>query len=103
MTVVTLCGNLFRPFKVTTDGQMLTDAKCKSATSNGLTIRKLADSRGLYLWVYGDGRKYWRIRYWQAGKEKSLSLGVYPAIGLKAARRRRDAERKHLDDKLDPS
>lgn len=82
---------------------MLTDAKCKTATSKGLTIRKLADGGGLYLWVYEDGRKYWRFRYWQAGKEKSLSLGVYPAIGLKDARRRRDAERKHLDDKLDPS
>lgn len=82
---------------------MLTDAKCKNATSKGLTIRKLADGGGLYLWVYGDGRKYWRFRYWQAGKEKALSVGVYPAIGLKAARKRRDAERKHLDDKLDPS
>lgn len=82
---------------------MLTDAKCKNATSKGLTIRKLTDGGGLYLWVYGDGRKYWRFRYWQAGKEKALSVGVYPAIGLKAARKRRDAERKHLDDKLDPS
>lgn len=82
---------------------MLTDAKCKNATSQGLTIRKLADGGGLYLWVYEDGRKYWRFRYWQAGKEKSLSLGVYPGISLKVARKRRDAERKHLDDKLDPS
>lgn len=82
---------------------MLTDAKCKNATSGGLKIRKLADVGGLYLWVYEDGRKYWRFRYWLAGKEKTLSLGVYPAIGLKAARIRRDAERKHLDAKLDPS
>ena len=82
---------------------MLTDAKCKNATSEGKRIRKLADSGGLYLWVYDDGSKYWRLRYWIAGKEKSLSLGVYPRIGLAEARKRRDAERKHLDDKLDPS
>ena len=76
---------------------MLTDAKCRTATSQGKTIRKLADEGGLYLWVYADGRKYWRLRYWLAGKEKSLSLGVYPEIGLKAARAKRDAERKRLD------
>lgn len=82
---------------------MLTDTKCKNATSGSRTIRKLADTGGLYLWVYEDGRKYWRFRYWQAGKEKSLSLGVYPAISLKAARTRRDAERSRLNDNLDPS
>src|SRR3989304_2397932 len=82
---------------------MLTDAKCKNATSKGLTIRKLADSGGLSLWVYADGRKYWRLRYWLAGKEKSLSLGGYPEIGLKQARKRRDDGRRRLDNTLDPS
>ncbi len=82
---------------------MLTDPKCKNATSQGNAIRKLADGGGLYLWVYADGRKYWRLRYWLGGKEKSLSLGVYPAVGLKAARKKRETERKHLDNKLDPS
>ncbi|MBC7945919.1 MAG: tyrosine-type recombinase/integrase [Burkholderiales bacterium] len=82
---------------------MLTDVKCKTATSQGKAIRKLADEGGLYLWVYAEGRKYWRMRYWLAGKEKSLSLGVYPEVGLKAARVKRDAERKRLDANLDPS
>ncbi|MGB0128767.1 MAG: integrase arm-type DNA-binding domain-containing protein, partial [Rhodocyclaceae bacterium] len=82
---------------------MLTDLKCKSATSEGRKLRKLADGGGLQLWVYGDGRKYWRLRYWIGGKEKSLSLGVYPEISLKAARGRRDAERQRLDGGLDPS
>ncbi len=82
---------------------MLTDPKCKNATSQGKAIRKLTDGGGLYLWVYDDGRKYWRLRYWLGGKEKSLSLGVYPDVSLKAARAKREAERKHLDNKLDPS
>ncbi len=82
---------------------MLTDAKCRNASSAGKSVRKFPDTGGLYLWVYRDGRKYWRIRYWLSGKEKSLSLGVYPGVGLKDARKRRDAERKHLDDNLDPS
>ena len=82
---------------------LLSDPECKSATVKGAKIRKLHDGGGLYLWVYDDGRKYWRLRYKIAGSEKSLSLGVYPAIGLKKARARRDEERKHLDDNLDPA
>ena len=82
---------------------MLTDAECKNATSEGLKIRKLPDSEGLYLWVYVDGRKYWRLRYWIGGKEKGISLGVYPRISLKDARTRRNKERAMLDSNLDPS
>ncbi len=82
---------------------LLSDQECKSVTTKGTKIRKLHDGGGLYLWVYDDGRKYWRLRYKIAGSEKSLSLGVYPEIGLKKARARRDEERKHLDDNLDPA
>lgn len=82
---------------------MLTDPKCRNAKAEGRAIRKLADGGGLYLWVFADGRKYWRLRYWLGGKEKSLSLGVYPEVGLKAARTKRDAERRRLENDLDPS
>lgn len=82
---------------------LLSDPECKSATAKGKAIRKLHDGGGLYLWVYADGRKYWRLRYKIAGSEKSLSLGVYPAIGLKKARIRRDEERQRLDANLDPA
>ena len=51
---------------------LLTDARCKKASSEGRKIRKLSDGGGLYLWVLDDGSKYWRLRYWLAGKEKSL-------------------------------
>jgi integrase len=93
-------GNFFPLHKATT---VLTDPKCRNAKSNGKAVRKLADDNGLYLWVYADGRKYWRMRYWLAGKEKSLSLGVYPNVSLKAARAKRDAERRRLQEGLDPS
>jgi integrase len=82
---------------------VLTDAKCRTATSEGRALRKLADGKGLQLWIHADGRKYWRLRYWIGGKEKSLSLGVYPEVTLKQARLRRDVERKRLADGLDPS
>jgi integrase len=82
---------------------LLSAAQCKNATSNGANVRKIHDGDGLYLWVYQDGRKYWRMRYWQAGKEKSLSLGVYPRVSLSDARKKRDELRKQLQADLDPS
>jgi len=82
---------------------LLSAAECKNATSNGASVRKLHDGDGLYLWVYLDGRKYWRMRYWQADKEKSLSLGVYPKVTLSDARKKRDELRKQLQADLDPS
>jgi integrase len=82
---------------------LLSAAECKNATSNGASVRKLHDGDGLYLWVYLDGRKYWRLRYWQADKEKSLSLGVYPKVTLSDARKKRDELRKQLQADLDPS
>lgn len=82
---------------------LLSDPACKNASVNGKEIRKLHDGGGLYLWVYADGRKYWRLRYKIAGSEKSLSLGVYPATSLKTARKRRDDERERLEANLDPA
>ncbi len=79
------------------------DTRYRNATCGEKTLSKLHDGNGLYLWVYADGRKYWRIRFWIAGKEKSLSLGVYPEVGLKEARLRCAEERKRLDSNLDPS
>jgi integrase len=82
---------------------LLSDTQCRSATSGDKSVKKLSDGGGLYLWVHADGSKYWRLRYWLAGKEKALSLGVYPVVTLKEARKRRDDERAKLSDGLDPS
>src|SRR5271155_5435670 len=64
---------------------------------------KLFDERGLYLEVSPAGGKWWRLKYRFGGKEKRLSLGVYPDVSLKDARDRRDAARKLLADSIDPS
>lgn len=82
---------------------LLTVRECANVACEGQSIRKLHDGGGLYLWVYADGRKYWRLRYWIDGKEKSLSLGVYPEVTLKEARERRDMNRKLMRDYIDPS
>jgi integrase len=83
--------------------ELLTDLSCKNATAEGSKIRKLHDGQGLYLWVYEDGRKYWRLRYKIHDKEKSLSLGVYPVVGLKQARQLAQVERVKLMGNIDPS
>jgi integrase len=43
------------------------------------------------------------LKYRFHGKEKRLSLGIYPAVSLKDARERRDEARKLLANGLDPS
>ncbi len=63
---------------------------------------KLFDERGLFLIVTPSGGKWWRFRYRFDSKEKLLSLGVYPDVGLKDARDRRDAARKLLAESIDP-
>lgn len=83
--------------------ELLTDLACKNATAESAKIRKLHDGQGLYLWVYEDGRKYWRLRYKIHDKEKSISLGVYPVVGLKQARQLARAERVKLASNIDPS
>lgn len=64
---------------------------------------KLSDGGGLYLLVKVGGAKYWRLKYRVAGKEKLLSLGVYPDVTLADARARRDEARKKLAGGSDPS
>lgn len=63
---------------------------------------KLADEKGLFLLVHPNGSKYWRQKYRYNGKEKTLAHGVYPDVGLKDARERRDAARKLLTNGIDP-
>ena len=79
----------------------LTDAAVRNAKSTDKPF-KLADERGLFLLVTPGGGKWWRLKYRFEGKEKLLSLGVYPDVGLKDARTRRDEARKLLADGVDP-
>ena len=62
---------------------------------------KHADSGGMYLLVK-EGGKYWRMDYRHADKRRTLALGVYPAVSLAKARKRRDLAREMLADGIDP-
>ena len=64
---------------------------------------RLFDANGLYLEVAPSGGKWWRLKYRFQGKEKRLSLGVYPDVSLKDAREQRDKARKLLAQGTDPS
>lgn len=79
----------------------LTDTAIRNAKPTAKT-QKLFDGGGLYLEISPKGGKWWRLKYRVAGKEKRISLGVYPDIGLKDARDRRDEARKVIANGGDP-
>lgn len=80
----------------------LTNTTIRNVKSGKKTV-KLFDERGLYLEISPSGGRWWRLKYRFDGKEKRLSLGVYPDVSLKDARDRRDVERKLVADGVDPS
>jgi Arm DNA-binding domain len=82
----------------------LTDPDCRSATCpKGRDFQRFSDGGGLRLEVTRSGSKLWRWKYRFGGKEKLLSLGSYPAVSLRNARKARDAARLQLDAGIDPS
>ena len=75
---------------------MLTIQQVKNAKS-GPKPRKLYDRDGLYLVVTPSGGKLWRGKYRVNGREKTLSLGPFPKVGMAEARTKWFEARK-LDD-----
>jgi integrase len=81
---------------------MLTDLQCKRAKA-GEKDFKLADARGLYLFVTKSGFRSWRWKFRFAGKEKRLVLGSYPEMSLGSAREARENAARLLKSGMDPS
>ena len=65
-------------------------------------LYKLTDSEGLQLHVSPQGGKLWRYAYRYLGKQKLLSLGVYPVVTLSEAREKRNCAKKQLVAGVDP-
>jgi integrase len=89
----------------------LTDIATRKAKPTGKPY-KMADQKGLYLFVSAAGGKLWRFNYRFDGKQKTLSLGSYPDVPLagsvvdgqliEGARDLRDKARKLLANGIDP-
>lgn len=81
---------------------MLTDTQAKNAKGRAKPY-KLTDSHGLFLYVATSGLRSWRWKYRFDGKEKKLTLGRYPEIGIGEARRLRDEANKLRRAGQDPA
>ena len=81
---------------------MLSDTRVRAAKPREKAY-KLYDERGLFLFVTPTGGRLWRLKYRVRDREKLISLGAYPDVGLKRAREKRDEARKLLADGVDPS
>ncbi len=64
---------------------------------------KLTDGNGLFLFVTPAGVRLWRLKYRFAGKERSLSIGPYPAVTIKMARKACEEAKAQLAAGVDPS
>ena len=80
----------------------LTDVAIRNAKPAAKAI-KLADGGGMFLMVTPAGGKLWQLKYRVDGREKLLSIGAYPEIGLGEARRRREEARELIALGKDPS
>lgn len=91
----------------------LTDVAIRNAKPRK-SAYKLGDGGGLFLLVTPEGAKYWRLKYRSPVerktegkhkgklKEKTLALGVYPAMRAPEAREKRDEMKRILKDGRDP-
>jgi integrase len=79
----------------------LSDVAVRQARANGKAYT-LPDSDGLCLAVTAKGGKAWHFRYYWRGRQKRMSLGTYPAVSLREARRLRDEARALLDRGCNP-
>lgn len=65
--------------------------------------RRIADGQGLYLKVARNGTKTFVFRYTYAGRSRQeLTLGTYPELSLAAARERRMAQSRLLENGKNP-
>ena len=88
--------------KVQNAPNRIADQKRKArARKPGKSVR-LFDARAPYLEISETGRRWGHLKYRYAGKEKRLSLGVYPETSLKEARSRCDEARKLLSHGIAP-
>ena len=80
----------------------LSESQIKNAKSQEKQYR-LYDGEGMYLIIYPDGRKRWRLDYTFNKKRNTKSLGNYPEVTLKEARESKRNIKKDIKDGINPS
>jgi integrase len=102
MVFLMVCRHTIKPHTINEAKMALTDTFVKNIKHTGSPAGdKHSDGGSMYLLVNAGG-KYWRMNYRVDGKQKTLALGVYPAVSLAKARARRDKARELLADGVDP-
>ena len=91
-----LWGNI----KASTMKNSLTDLFIKNLAKIGRYTDK--ETKGLNLQVKSPTHKYWTFRYLHEGKRYDLSLGSYPDVGLKEARKKAIESRNKLNQGENP-
>jgi integrase len=79
----------------------LSDAACRAAKPTPKPHR-LSDGHGLFLLIQPNGSRLWQYYYRFQGRQRTLSIGRYPMIGLSDARQLRDKAIRELAFGRDP-
>ncbi|MGK7297177.1 MAG: tyrosine-type recombinase/integrase, partial [Candidatus Wenzhouxiangella sp. M2_3B_020] len=84
------------------EGGKLTESQV-AALEPGSSTYKRSDGKGLFLEVTPKGAKRWRLAYRIDGRQKKISMGVYPKVSLVSARINTARAKALLRDGQDPS
>jgi hypothetical protein len=79
----------------------LSDLAVRQAKAAEKTYR-IPETDGLGQVVTPTGGKSWHLRYYWPGKQKRISLGTYPELGLREACTLRDEARALLAKGINP-
>ena len=79
----------------------LTDTEIRKSKP-GTKAYRLADTKGLFLFVTPTGGKLWRYKYRHGGLQKLMAIGKYPDVPLALARERHAEARRQLAIGIDP-
>lgn len=80
----------------------LTETQIKNLKINKAESYKEKDTQGLSLNITKAGSKIWHLRYTLNGKDTTMSLGRYPGVSLREARRRRDECKQLAREGINP-
>lgn len=81
----------------------LTIRSMGTTAKNGGRVIKAPDGGGLYFVAEPERSSWWRFDYRIDGKQKTLSVGLYPEISLPDARSKRAELRGQVANGIDPS